>query len=471
MVNMITDLKNALPCSTTAVNCDCPGSILLIIETPCLGQELRKILQQHRFNIFEDVFNPSLIFEYVQKKHPVLLILESPLNKGIETLDVVKKLRQLEKRFPIILVTTYGSEALAISALRTGVKDYFTPPIPKKQFISSVDQCISNYRSRTALMKVHCDNTSTIQDQQLIGDSFQICRVKAYLQKLASVDSHVLITGETGTGKELTAQYIHEHSLRHNKPFIAINCAAIPDGLLESELFGYEKGAFTGANAAYAGKLKLAEGGTVFFDEIGDMSPYAQAKILRVIESKEVYPLGAKRSVPLNIRIIAATNCDLESMVSKKEFRQDLYFRLNVARVQLPPLRDRKEDIECLVDYYLQLFNRQFSQNILGLTNEAWELLHHYDWPGNIRELKNFLEAVYIDPPSDRISANDLSDLIHTPCHLGKNAQFFERELLLSTLNSVHWNKSKAAEQLHWSRMTLYRKMAKHNIVASIDES
>ena len=198
-----------------------------------------------------------------------------------------------------------------------------------------------------------------------------MCRVKAYLRKLAVVDSHVLITGETGTGKELTAQYIHQHSARYSKPFIAINCAAIPDGLLESELFGYEKGAFTGAHTAYAGKLKLADGGTVFLDEIGDMSPYTQAKILRVIESKEVYPLGAKRSVPLDIRVIAATNCDLENLVAKKDFRQDLYFRLNVARVKLPPLRDRKEDIECLVTYYLQVFNEQFGRKISGFTEEA----------------------------------------------------------------------------------------------------
>jgi transcriptional regulator with PAS, ATPase and Fis domain len=278
------------------------------------------------------------------------------------------------------------------------------------------------------------------------------------------VDSHVLITGETGTGKELTAEYIHQCSTRKAKTFIAINCAAIPDGLLESELFGYEKGAFTGAQMAYAGKLKLADGGTVFLDEIGDMSLYAQAKILRVIESKEVYPLGAKRSVPLDIRIITATNCDLEQLVLKKEFRQDLYFRLNVARVQLPPLRERKEDITCLVDYYIQIFSERFGSKHPGFTNEAWEALLQYDWPGNIRELKNFLEASYIDLPSDRITLKDLPDFICSPCQRGEGSSQTERELLLSALRSVHWNKSKAAEQLQWSRMTLYRKMAKYCI-------
>jgi transcriptional regulator with PAS, ATPase and Fis domain len=300
--------------------------------------------------------------------------------------------------------------------------------------------------------------------QQLIGESPFIRRIKAYLLKVAAVDSHVLITGETGTGKELTAQYIHQQSTRHGKSLIAINCAALPDGLLESELFGYGKGAFTGAHTTYAGKLKLADGGTVFFDEIGDMSPYAQAKILRVIESKEVYPLGGKRSIPLDIRIIAATNRDLEHLVAKGKFRQDLYFRLNVAKVHLPPLRERKEDIPHLVDYYLQEFNARFGRELKGFTDEALELLLRHDWPGNIRELKNLLEAIFIDPPRKRIAISDLPDSIRQHYEIKEPATLTERELLLSALCSVNWNKSKAAEQLHWSRMTLYRKMAKYHI-------
>lgn len=354
---------------------------------------------------------------------------------------------------------------MAISALRAGLKDYFTPPFPHHEFTATVNRCISNYRLQPTCIKTRPVAPCIPDDQQFIGNSFLMCRVKAYLKKLAVVNSHVLITGETGTGKELTAQYIHQHSTRYCKPFIAINCAAIPDGLLESELFGYEKGAFTGALSAYAGKLKLADGGTVFLDEIGDMSPYTQAKILRVIESKEVYPLGAKRSVPLDVRVIAATNCDLENMVLKKDFRQDLYFRLNVARVLMPPLRDRKEDIECLVEYYLQVFNELFGRKISGFTEEAWELLLQYDWPGNIRELKNFLEAIFIDSPSDRITIKDLPDLIRSPYQQEENSHLAECKLLHSTLCSVNRNKSKAAEKLNWSRMTLYRKMAKYHIM------
>lgn len=445
----------------------CRDQILLAISTGSLDQEVKRLLKNHGFKHFENLFDFETITAYVLKKQPILLILESPWLNGIDILKEVSALRQLERRLPIILVTTDSSEALAISALRVGIKDYFTTPIPTGIFNAAVNQWIANNHSR-AICANNCDTIVSTKSEQFVGESFQIRRVKDYLNKLASMDSHVLITGETGTGKELIAEHIHQHSHRNDKPFIAINCAAIPDGLLESELFGYAKGAFTGANFSYAGKLRLAEGGTIFFDEIGDMSPYAQAKILRVLESKEVYPLGGKHSIPLDVRIIAATNCNLENMISTKDFRQDLYFRLNVARVQLPPLRERKEDIVSLVNYFLEKFNVLFGRNIIGFTEEAWELLLKYDWPGNVRELKNFLEAIYIELLSGVINESDLPNFLRSPdTKKPEKVSYDERELLFSTLCSVNWNKSKAAEKLHWSRMTLYRKMTKYQIIHS----
>jgi transcriptional regulator with PAS, ATPase and Fis domain len=305
----------------------------------------------------------------------------------------------------------------------------------------------------------------------LIGSSLAMWKVRTYLRKVAMTDSQVLITGETGTGKELAAQYIHHHSARRAKPLVTINCAALPDGLLESELFGYEKGAFTGATSSYSGKLKLADGGTVLFDEIGDMSPYAQAKILRVIETKEVYPLGGRRSVPLDIRIIAATNRDLDQRMAINEFRQDLYFRLNVARVRLPPLRERKDDIQLLIDHYVEKFAVQFGRGIEGFSDEAMELLLRHDWPGNIRELINLIERIFIDPPREKIAVVDLPRSMRYPRTVRQEAVPTEREILLYTLSQTNWNKSKAAERLHWSRMTLYRKIAKYHIVASQPET
>ena len=305
----------------------------------------------------------------------------------------------------------------------------------------------------------------------MVGNSVPIWKVKTYLRKVALTDSHVLITGETGTGKELAAQYIHDHSARRTKPLVTINCAALPDGLLESELFGYERGAFTGAHSSFPGKLKLADGGTVLFDEIGDMSSYAQAKILRMIETREVYPLGGRRSIPLDISIIAATNRDLELQVSKNEFRQDLYFRLNVARVHLPPLRERGNDIQLLIDHYVQKFSAQLGRGIEGFSDEAMERLLSYDWPGNIRELMNLIERIFIDPPQGKIEVADLPESMRYPLPERKKSVPVERELLLYTLSQTHWNKSKAAERLHWSRMTVYRKIAKYQIVPSRQES
>jgi DNA-binding NtrC family response regulator len=305
----------------------------------------------------------------------------------------------------------------------------------------------------------------------IIGQSLEIWKLKTYLHKVAVTDSNVLITGETGTGKELAARYIHEHSTRRTKSLVTINCAALPDGLLESELFGYERGAFTGAHSAYAGKLKLADGGTVLFDEIGEMTPYAQAKLLRVIETKEVCPLGGRRSVPVNIRIIAATNRDLDHEIATKAFRQDLYFRVNVARVKLPPLRDRRDDIPLLVDHFARKFGEQFGRKLEGFTDEALDLLKAQSWPGNVRELMNLIERIFIDPPAQKIDVPDLPDSMRPQPPFHRAAAPKERELLLYTLSQTNWNKSQAAERLHWSRMTLYRKLAKYRIDASALEN
>lgn len=299
----------------------------------------------------------------------------------------------------------------------------------------------------------------------IIGNSLAIWKVKTYIYKVAATDSHVLITGETGSGKELAARCIHQHSVRFNKPFVAINCAALPDGLLESELFGYERGAFTGAFTPYPGKLKLADGGTVLFDEIGDMSPYAQAKILRVIDTKEVYPLGARRSVPLDTRFIAATNRDLEQQVVHGSFRRDLFYRLNVAQINLPPLRDRKEDIPALVDYYIQRYSRHTRNEFKGFSIEAMEVLQNYRWPGNIRELMNLIERVFIDPPARQIDIADLPMTMSSVTGAKEEKPAEEREMLLYTLSKTNWNKTKAAERLRWSRMTVYRKIAKYHLV------
>jgi transcriptional regulator with PAS, ATPase and Fis domain len=290
--------------------------------------------------------------------------------------------------------------------------------------------------------------------------------ITTYLLKVAATDSNALITGETGTGKELVATFIHRNSRRRQKPFLCINCAAIPDSLIESELFGYERGAFTGAHALKEGILKLADGGTVFFDEVGDMSPYAQAKILRAIEAREVRRLGGKGSVPIDVRIIAATNRNLEQLMTEEKFRPDLFFRLNVANIHLPPLRERKEDLLPLFDYYVHEMNCQFGLQVEGFTEEALTFLLCYHWPGNVRELRNLIEAIFVNLPSRWITLDDLPAQFRRRCAEVADLPQDERDRLLNALFTTRWNKRQAAQKLRWSRMTLYRKMRKYHIVS-----
>ena len=301
----------------------------------------------------------------------------------------------------------------------------------------------------------------------MIGDSAALQDLRNRLCRVAATDSNILITGETGTGKELVAEMLYLNSRRRYKPFITINCAAIPDTLFESELFGYERGAFTGAHHAKEGKLKAAHGGTVFLDEIGDMSAYGQSSILRMMESREIQRLGRTTGLSIDVRIIAATNRDLEKLVEENTFRRDLFFRLAVTSIHLPPLRSRKEDLTALLDYYIQYFNQRHGMSVQRFTDEAMAWLLAYDWPGNIRELKNLVEASFAEIPPEVTVIGELPASFRARCLALNSASPSEREKLLSALLVTNWNKSKAANHLEWSRMKLYRKMALYKILTS----
>jgi transcriptional regulator with PAS, ATPase and Fis domain len=296
----------------------------------------------------------------------------------------------------------------------------------------------------------------------IVGESPVIRRLKTYLPKIAATHSSVLICGETGTGKELVAGAIHQLSSRSGERLVYVNCAALPDGLLESELFGYERGAFTGAYTRSEGLLKQADGGTVVLDEIGDMNPVMQAKLLRVLEARQVQRLGARSTESLNVRFIAATNQNLESLMTQGRFRRDLFYRLNVVRLDLPALRTRREDVPLLVEYFMSKLLDSVRPPP-PVEQRAIECLMRYDWPGNIRELRNVLECLCADLPPI-ITLEDLPPAIGRLSPEAQSRALNERELLLSALLSTNWNKTKAAEQLHWSRMTLYRKLHKYDI-------
>jgi two-component system response regulator HydG/two-component system response regulator AtoC len=299
----------------------------------------------------------------------------------------------------------------------------------------------------------------------MVGASTSIKDLTDYLDKLANRDVTVLITGETGTGKELAAARIHRQSRRRHGGFVSVNCAAIPESLLESELFGHESGAFTGASGTRQGLLQVADRGTVFLDEIGDMGLGAQAKVLRAIESREVYRVGGKKPIPIDVRVVAATNHDIERAAEEGRFRQDLYYRLNVARVHLPPLRERRTDIVTLLHHYLDRFNQADNASVPGFSDEALQTLRAYDWPGNVRELKNLVEAIFISPPDRPIRIEDLPDAFRQRLARINRMPVDERKQLVNALFAANWNKSRAATMLRWSRMTVYRKMAKYAVV------
>lgn len=428
-----------------------------------LAQSLQGPFWRHGCEIIEASDRTSVIRTF-RARDPDLVIVGPSGPERWDEIGMVQDIRRLNRWVPIVLIPSNSSEELAIAALRAGVTDYFRQPVVVDEMVARVVRCLAEAVPSPFLAPSEAAALGTIQPPYLIGESAPMREIDAYIGQVASTDSTVLITGETGTGKELVAALIHMRSPRAGKPFVSINCAAIPESLLESELFGYERGAFTGAHVQKEGVLKLANEGTAFFDEIGDMSPEGQAKILRAIESKEIRRLGGKRSIPLDLRVIAATNQDLERRVAEGKFRKDLYYRLNVARISLPPLRDRKEDIPALFGYYIGELNRHLGRKVEGLGDDALGPLLLYDWPGNVRELKNLLEAVYVCFRSQWIGFTDLPGLFRSQLANAGQSQT-ERDLLLSALLSTRWNKSQAAQKLHWSRMTLYRKMAKYEIV------
>ena len=441
----------------------------LIIEAQdaSLCRALRRLVPRQEFEVVESSGMGELI-RSLQDGIPDLIIIGSSQKGATDGLEAAREVRRHDQKIPIILVTSHSSEDLAIEALRIGANDYLKMPIAWEDLAASIKRSLSSPCVKSGATP-EPTGADPVGEDQIITRNPAMEGMVNFLKQVAAADSNVLITGETGTGKELVAGMIHKYSARAKNPFVVINCAAIPDTLLESELFGYEKGAFTGAYARREGALRLADSGTVFLDEIGDMSSHAQAKVLRMMEHKEVCRVGGINTIPVNVRFIAATNQDLEQLMKEEKFRPDLYFRLNVARIYIPALRERKEDIVLLLDYFRKKLNRQFGKKVRGFTPEAVAALVDYDWPGNIRELKNRLEAAFIGADV-MIGLKDFPEFFRRQLQENKGLSQDERARLLAALFNTSWNKTKAAQQLQWSRMTLYRKMVKYGISTLLKE-
>jgi two-component system response regulator AtoC len=303
--------------------------------------------------------------------------------------------------------------------------------------------------------------------RELLGSSDAIARLREMAAKIAHSEAPTLITGSTGTGKEHFARLVHRLSPRASRPFVAINCAAIPDTLLESELFGFERGSFTGATHSQKGKAALADGGVLFLDEIGEMTPLCQTKLLRMLEEREIHPIGAARPIKVDFRVIAATNRAVEDQLDRGTFRSDLYYRLNVARVAIPDLCERPQDISLYLEHFTQEFNLRYGANVSAPSPELMEVLLSYKWPGNVREVRNFIEAVFIDPPIGAIHLRDIPAAFPRLQACYSRTSDDERARIIAALEKTDWNKAEAAKALQWSRMTLYRKLTKYQVARS----
>jgi DNA-binding NtrC family response regulator len=388
----------------------------------------------------------------VVRRRPELVIVSARTADASSELECLRLMARAACQPRLIFVAASGSEDLAIAAFRSGAHHYLRAPWTTAMLLAAVLDVLPSCSPADACLPLR-------GGERIIGRNPAIRELRAYLARIAPTTSNVLVLGETGTGKELVAELIHLNSNRAAGPFVTLNTAAIPDALLENELFGHERGAYTGASTTQLGKLTAAHHGTVFFDEIGEVSPGIQAKLLRAIESKAVYRLGSTHRTDVDFRIIAATNTDLARAVNAGTFRKDLYYRLNVVRVDLPPLRERPDDVPLLINHYLRRFNRELGRSVGGLSERAMSVLRNYEWPGNVRELRNVVEALIVNLAPETTGEVDVPPQVMRQLALALSAPTTERERLLDALVSTNWNKSRAAEKMHCSRMTLYRKL------------
>ena len=395
---------------------------------------------------------------------PSCLVLDVQL-PGLSGLDLQQELAKAGIQIPIIFITGHGDIPTSVRAMKAGALEFLTKPVNDEDLLDAIQQAIA--RDRRARQQ---GGGAGPQDfENIVGTSAALKGVLHQVEVVAPTESTVLILGETGTGKELIARAIHTISSRSNRPFVKLNCAAIPSGLLESELFGHEKGAFTGAVAQRIGRFELAHGGTLFLDEVGDIPLELQSKLLRVLQEQEFERLGNTRTIRVDVRLVAATNRDLAQMVAEKQFREDLYFRLNVFPIRIPPLRERAGDVPLLVRHFVDRYAERMNKRIETIPEEAMAALCRHAWPGNIRELQNFIErAVILTPDSVlKIQANELQDSVPVPSTAPNTLEDFEREHILQTLREtggVIGGRNGAAAKLGLKRTTLFSKMEKLGI-------
>jgi DNA-binding NtrC family response regulator len=439
--------------------------ILVVDDEAIVRESLGDWLKDVGYQVFT-AENGHEALEVIEKEKPGIIIADLVM-PGMDGIELMRKAREIQPKIEVIIITAYASIPTAITAMKKGAYDYIEKPFCPER----AELLVEKLAEHQELVEENLSLRQRLEDryrfENIIAKSSKMQRVIEVIKVVAKSNATVLITGESGTGKELVARAIRSQSHRRNKPFVAVSCAALPESLLESELFGHEKGSFTGAYAQKKGKFEFANGGTLFLDEIGEMSANIQVHLLRVLEEKEFTRVGGNEPIKVDVRVISATNKDLRKAIEKQDFREDLYYRLNVVNIELPHLRERKEDIPLLAEHFLNKFASENRKEITGFSPDAIELLLDYDWPGNVRELENAVERAVILAQDSIITAADLpqeSMSLTSPATPRKSLKEVEKEHILNVLRETGENYSAAARILGLSRMTLYKKAREYGM-------
>ncbi len=399
--------------------------------------------------------------------HVIVTDLKMPRTDGLELL---KFSRQEAPHAAVIMVTAHGTVDSAVNALQLGAFDYLTKPVKPEELTHRIRQAVEKQTMAEEIARLHAQIKNRRALGKLIGQCEAMRKVFEKIQLVADTNATVLIVGESGTGKELAARAVHEHSNRRDQPFLPVNCAAIPETLIEAELFGHEKGAFTGATNRREGLFQAAAGGTLFIDEIGELQLGLQSKLLRAIEDKRILPVGSTREIEVDVRLVAATNRDLKQRVDAGQFREDLFYRLRVVEISLPPLRDRREDIDLLVRHFIDQISKDNNRPVHDVTPEALEAIHAYAWPGNVRELRNTLESIIVLSLKDRIELGDLpphitgANPVQAVLKPGMTLAELEKEAIRRTLEEYDGHRVRTANSLGISVRTLQRKIQEYRL-------
>ncbi|MCS7280218.1 MAG: sigma-54 dependent transcriptional regulator [Desulfobacterota bacterium] len=443
-------------------------SILVVDDEEIVRESLKEWLLDDGYKVdtAEDGF--QALAKMREKPYDIAIIdLKMPKMDGLELMERMKEVTPETK---VIMITAYATVHTAVQAIKMGAYDYLVKPCNPEEISLLIQRLIESQ----SLVKEVTYLRKRLEEQyrfhDLVSKSHKMQKIFEFAKTIANSSSNVLILGESGTGKELLARAIHNEGPRAKYPFVAVSCVALPETLLESELFGHEKGAFTDAIAQKKGKFEIADKGTIFLDEIGDISPKLQLSLLRVIQEKEIVRVGGEKPIKLDVRIIAATNRDLKKLVHEGKFREDLYYRLNVITIEIPPLRERKEDIPVLVNHFIEKFNVELKKNVQKVSEDAMKMLVKYNWPGNVRELENVIERAMVVCKDNIIRKEDIGVLDKDEEYFNlpdKTLRSVEREHILRVLKENDWNIQRSAEILGIDRATLYNKIKKYNLKQS----